>query len=224
MQHFALRSVAPKHLLPFLLFGLFFLPAVVQGFAHPQQPIDFLNYPLHYLLSVTHNLLLLAFSLVGFFKTEGRPFADSGLQRPARKQWVLVPLYWLLLCLASAVLLGLSARFLPQAVNSNRIPLSKAGLWPLLILSLIVVAYSEEFFFRNYWLLSLGDFLPMPLAVVLCNLFFSLGHAYQGMAAVPAAFVLGLVLTAFRLKSHSVHITAAVHFLYDLTAVLLSFS
>lgn len=86
----------------------------------------------------------------------------------------------------------------------------------------IVVAVVEETIFRGYLILRLQAVTGRTsAAVVLASLIFSLGHGYQGTAGAITVFILGVILALIYLWRQSLIAPVVIHFLTDLTSIVL---
>jgi membrane protease YdiL (CAAX protease family) len=88
---------------------------------------------------------------------------------------------------------------------------------------MVSVGYVEELFFRAYLIERLGQLgRPRGQAVAIAAVMFSVGHGYQGWAALVFALLAGAALGALWLRRRRLIGFAAGHALYNLTAIGLS--
>lgn len=210
----------PKNLLPLALFALFFLPSVLQNLERTNETIDLFNSPDTYLFTLFGNSIITLTTLLALFKVQKIPLKDSGLRIPSYRAILSIPLYLFTLFIGSILISLVVAQFFPEHLNQNKVPFHTPKLIPLLLLTMLSVGYTEELFFRGYLLFSFEKWMPPILATLLSAILFSLGHAYQGLAAIPGTFLLGILLTGIRKHSDSLHIVAITHGLYNFLLVL----
>lgn len=101
-----------------------------------------------------------------------------------------------------------------------------AWIWiSALILTMASVGLAEELLFRSYLIhrFRLLELSPRA-AVVLSAALFSIGHGYQGGAAIVFAFLAGLALGALWLRRGAIFSFALGHALYNIAALLISAS
>ncbi|MFA5562009.1 MAG: CPBP family intramembrane glutamic endopeptidase [Eubacteriales bacterium] len=122
--------------------------------------------------------------------------------------------YLYLLPLFVCVIFGLSAL---TALLVRPAPVS-GSFWKLLFTSALLPALGEEFFFR-YLLLRMLEPYSQTGAVLLSSLFFALVHT---PAAMPYAFVAGLLLATLTLASGTVLTAMLFHFCNNTASLLLS--
>jgi membrane protease YdiL (CAAX protease family) len=93
---------------------------------------------------------------------------------------------------------------------------------PLVLLFSLATGYREEIFFRSYLITRLSSLgLATPLVVASSCLLFSLGHIYQGPAAVFFTLVQGLAFALIFLRKRSIHSLALAHGLYNFAVFFL---
>lgn len=99
-----------------------------------------------------------------------------------------------------------------------------AGWWyPLLVLAMFAVGYSEEIFFRAYLLGRADQFGIHPVvAIAGSSAMFAVGHLWQGPGAAAHAFVAGVVLAVLWRRWGTIHHFAIAHAAYNLGALLLA--
>jgi len=96
---------------------------------------------------------------------------------------------------------------------------AQAGLAFVLV---IVVALAEETIFRGYLVTRLQEVTSSPLAAVLISsAIFSMGHGYEGLGGVVITGVIGAVYALIFLTRRSIVTPVVLHFLQDLTTILL---
>jgi len=135
---------------------------------------------------------------------------------------------------AVLVLLGVAVMVLPPyGMGGPLISNMAMGKWLLLLpLSLIVVFIqisAEEVFFRGYLQQQLGARFRSPLVwMVLPSILFAIGH-YQPVEAggnagviVLWAFIFGLLMADLTARSGSIGAALAVHFVNNVTALLIT--
>lgn len=86
----------------------------------------------------------------------------------------------------------------------------------------VVVAIAEETIFRGYLLLRFMNLgMGKAGAVIASSFIFSLGHGYEGSAGVITVGATGAVLAAIYLWRENLIAPIVIHFLQNLTAILL---
>jgi uncharacterized protein len=138
----------------------------------------------------------------------------------------------LLFCLS--VLTGLTATAIPGIDNpvsaatgaivaGVRAQLPSFLVVPALALSMIVVAYTEELFFRAYLPARFrAAGLSTMQAVIVAAMLFSLGHGWQGAPAVGFSLISGLTLGTLWVYKPRIHVLAIGHALYNLVILVLA--
>jgi len=108
----------------------------------------------------------------------------------------------------------------------QRTPDTSPGLasWTLVALSAgfsLASAYREELFYRVYILGSCRQrSAPQAAAVAVSVILFTWGHAYQGLAGMATAALMGLFLALAWIRGTSVHALAWGHAAYNLGILL----
>ena len=134
---------------------------------------------------------------------------------------ILFPVIFYFIGLLGSILqeIGFSAPSAPQ--QSFLIPEGplQRGLAFLLV---AVVAVAEETIFRGYLLLRFMNLrMGSVAAVIISSLIFSLGHGYEGSAGVITVGATGAILAAVYLWRENLIAPVVIHFLQNLTAILL---
>jgi membrane protease YdiL (CAAX protease family) len=92
----------------------------------------------------------------------------------------------------------------------------------LAVILVVVVAIAEETIFRGYLLLRLnGVFGNVAVAVILSAVIFAIGHGYEGSAGVITVGVMGLIFALIYVWRKSLVAPIILHFLQDLTVIVL---
>jgi membrane protease YdiL (CAAX protease family) len=142
----------------------------------------------------------------------------------------LSDLAWALLLVAGVfLLLGCLAAvqtFLPEPARrllqgGFRWRLSDPRLLPLAALFSLCTGYREELFFRSYLLTRLGQVgVPPAAGVAVSGLLFAFGHAYQGVAGLAVALLIGIYFAAAFQRLCNLNRLAWAHGLYNFAVLL----
>ncbi len=146
----------------------------------------------------------------------------------------MADLPWTLAALAVIEAFVVPVVMVSRSIDKGSIPLLRGDVhWqlgqpmmiPLVLVTSILVGYSEELYFRSYLLTILPKMgVTTAGAVVASVLLFSMGHVYEGVAGVAGAAVIGVVLSLVFLKRRSIHVIALAHGLYNFATLLLTLS
>ena len=183
-----------------------------------------LPFPLAATATILDDLALVALVLFLLWRNR-EPLARIGwVARDPRGDLILGLLLFIPLFVGAGVLgeglsaLGLSAPSMTPSFLRYQGP-SQALLALVLIL---VVAIAEETIFRGYLVTRLQAVTSSPWAAVLISsAIFSLGHGYEGPIGVVIAGVVGAVYALLFLSRKSLVAPVVLHFLQDLTTILL---
>lgn len=108
-------------------------------------------------------------------------------------------------------------------ITSVRALLPSVLVVPVLAASMVIVAYTEEVFFRAYLsarFRAVG--LTTTQTVIVAAILFALGHGWQGTAAIAFSLLAGLTLGALWAYRPRIHVLAIGHALYNLTILMLA--
>lgn len=109
----------------------------------------------------------------------------------------------------------------PPAPRPAELAVHGPGETLLALLLVAVVAVAEETVFRGYLLLRFeGAGLRPAASVILSAVVFSLGHGYEGSAAVVSIGVLGVIFSVVYLWRRSLIAPMTMHFLQDFLAII----
>lgn len=151
------------------------------------------------------------------------PWRDAlQLHRPARRYWLAASLIGVSMWLINVRLtLALAERVALPLENPamNAIALDPPWLTSLLAVGL-VPAICEELWFRGFWLRSLAQRWPQPLAIVAISVAFSAFHL--SWAQSVSTFLLSIVLARLTLRSNSIVPAMLAHLLNNACALALS--
>jgi membrane protease YdiL (CAAX protease family) len=126
----------------------------------------------------------------------------------------------------------LSVNYLERALNWIGLSSPKA-LLPFLVprgtgqkflafLLVTVVAVTEETVFRGYLIHRFSNITGSPaVAVLVSSVIFSLGHGYQGPAALIVVFLLGVIFSLIFLIRKNLVAPIIMHFLQDFVGILI---
>jgi len=110
----------------------------------------------------------------------------------------------------------------PQAPAPSLVPAPTLAEILLSLLLVAVVAVAEETIFRGYLILRIRNILgSRAWAVVFSTLVFAVGHGYEGSAGVLTVAATGLVFALVYVWRQSLVAPVLMHFLLDLTALVL---
>ncbi len=210
-----------RRILPFLLYALFFLPSIIRSFQGANGQIDLFNDASNYFYSIFYNLVILLVTLIALIKIEKKTIALCDLSFPSLSKLSSI-FFYLVFIIAFSYLLSLFLSFFTPDQINERVPFNNPNLIPLLLISMLAVGYMEEIFFRGYLLFSFDSWLPQSVSIIISTFLFSIGHGYQGLAAIPGTFLLGLIFVWIRKKEASLHIPAITHALYNTFIVLVT--
>lgn len=146
------------------------------------------------------------------------------------------PLFVVLRVWGALLLISLLVSLISAAVGSGVAPVGTESVvpalndryhpmvWvPLLVVAMVSVGIVEELLFRGYFIgriRQLGQ--PAPRAVVASALLFSVGHGYQGPAALVFSFLAGVTLgTLWVIRPH-LGAFALGHAAYNISALALT--
>lgn len=88
----------------------------------------------------------------------------------------------------------------------------------------VAVAYREELFYRLYVVHALQDRGSGDLAAILIStVLFTAGHAYQGLAGIVSALLVGSALATATSRGFRLHALALAHAVYDFGVLLAAF-
>ena len=207
-----------------VLFALFVVPGLVSS-ATVTQVVGSLS------ALMALSLRNIAFALLIHYlldlHAEQHLLGPSGTARPG----TTAVLTWVVLLGASftvsalAALVNLSS---PEAGSRAVIASLQASappaVWaPVLILAMGSVGYVEELFFRGYLVGRFRQVGATPVQAVLVSaVMFSLGHGYQGPAALVFSFIAGGLLGLLWLRRGHLAAFAGGHTVYNLTALVLA--
>jgi len=164
---------------------------------------------------LTAAVLALTFALA-------RPLASLGLRPP--QGWISAVA--ITITMAYAILIVLQARALARkpatrARFRRRIQPLRAllphtpGEFRRFILLSITAGICEELLFRGYLVWVLQSLIGLWPAAIVSMVVFGLGHAYQGRAHAPRAFLAGVFLGLLALGTRSILPGMALHALID---------
>ena len=152
--------------------------------------------------------------VVAALRINQEPWRDAlQLQRPALRYWIAAVLIgasmWLInvritLALAEHVSLPL------ENPAMNAVALDPPWLTSLLCVG-VVPAICEELWFRGFWLRSLAQRWPQPLAIIVISVAFSAFHL--SWAQSVSTLLLSIVLARVTLRSRSILPAMCAHFL-----------
>ncbi len=132
------------------------------------------------------------------------------------------------LVLVSAVFQALSLFLIRKAggtaVTSVLFPSSVLG-WFSLILSIIFMAFNEEFLYRFFIPDYVSSFFDKKFTLifeVLALLIFAFSHRYLGLCGIFNALTSGLILRLLFVKTKNIWILTGIHFFYNLFTVFIS--
>lgn len=121
---------------------------------------------------------------------------------------------------AAGVLLAASMLMSPAGFYTDTTPLP---LDPLTIPLVVVVAITEELFFRAYTLHALQESGASPrIAMLVSALLFGVSHTAQGVGGVVFATVAGITLGTVWVRRKNLVTVAGAHITYNLIALLIS--
>jgi len=209
---------------PALLYGLFFLPPLLQY--RVPTGLEF-NDPLFLLITTFTALFqsLLVYYLlssVGSRNLEQYGFSSFRITffLWGIGGWVLL---LLIVGLSIFVLTIISDTTLDRLTPPFQWRFFRYDLFPLLLLALGVGSFFEELFFRGYLFQELRS-IPIPSlgSAAITTFAFALGHGYQGGWGIFLAFVLGSVLLGLRVITKSLWVPTITHWAYNLSVLLLS--
>jgi membrane protease YdiL (CAAX protease family) len=110
----------------------------------------------------------------------------------------------------------------PATPLPSSLQASGAADYILAIFLVLVVAISEETIFRGYLMLRLRAFRPSnAVAILVSSAIFMLGHGYEGAAGVLTVFAMGMAYAAIYAWRKSLVASMTIHFLQDLTVIVL---
>jgi len=114
--------------------------------------------------------------------------------------------------------IGLSS---PKALLPFLVPMG-TGQKFLAFLLVTVVAVTEETVFRGYLIHRFRNITGSPaVAVLVSSVIFSLGHGYQGPAALIVVFLLGVIFSLIFLIRKNLVAPIIMHFLQDFVGILI---
>lgn len=111
---------------------------------------------------------------------------------------------------------SLTAWISSQIFSENQVQAENINIIYLIIVSVIIVPFAEEFFFRGIllgWLLNIN--IKKPFAVIASAIVFAIFHSPKAM---PYAFTGGLLISAFTVMSGSFRVGVILHFINNLHA------
>jgi membrane protease YdiL (CAAX protease family) len=203
------------------VFLLLIVPSLVLSFVDTGQGT--VAFPLVAIATITRDAGLLALILL-LLSRDRQPVATIGWVR--RGAWREAGLG---LALSVPVLIG--AQLLQAALQAAGLsaPMPSSALLPsgpgellLGVVLVVVVAITEESVFRGYLILRFGNVLrSRAWAVVVSSVIFSVGHGYEGGAAVVTVGVTGLVFALVYIWRQSLVAPVVMHLVLDLVAIVL---
>lgn len=214
-----------KQIAPFLIYFVLFFPSIVVQFLQPIDVFQLFNAPHIMIKKILLDLILIALFLLLILRVLKETPKEAKLHFPQP-----INILWIFFILIAAIGISSLFSFLSQLFPLSAFLEKKAIIEkpsfqlrnPLLIMLLLLTsAYMEELFFRGYLLDSLKKELPLPRAVAVSSLLFSLGHANQGFWGIPATFCLGILFCIVKEKIQNLHIVAISHWIYNGIVVFL---
>jgi membrane protease YdiL (CAAX protease family) len=155
------------------------------------------------ILSVTFDLLTVALLVAWGRRVERRPLASLGFGGGFRLgdiAWFLGGAFW---AFALALGLGLAAQAIAAAVvdpggaaSALTLPPEALAQAPLVLLVIVLLAFSEEVMFRGWLLSAVAPRTGMPAAIAISSLLFAAFHVLPWELADPARLVSFLSYTA----------------------------
>lgn len=218
--HSGRRQVWPRVELGILL--LLLVPSFFLSFGSAStSDISFVDVAL---TGIVRDLGLLALVLYWLWRA-GEAYATVGLTAAGAGRELLLgaALFFPFLLVVAGISLGLDAVGLggERQVPAFLVP-QGGGEIALAVVFLVVVAVAEETIFRGYLIRRLQQISGnLPAAVLLSSLLFALGHGYQGVAGLITVGLLGLVLAGVYLWRQSLVAPMVLHFLQNVTGMLL---
>ncbi len=183
-----------------------------------------LPFPLAATATILDDLALVALVLFLLWRNR-EPLARIGWAAPDPRGDLILGLLLFLPLFAGAGILGeyLSALGLSSSSATPSFLRYQGPFQALLALALIlVVAVAEETIFRGYLVTRIQAVTSSPLAAVLISsAIFAMGHGYEGAVGVVIAGVAGVVYALIFLSRKSLVAPVVLHFLQDLTTILL---
>jgi membrane protease YdiL (CAAX protease family) len=207
---------------PILLFAVFFLPGYLFPSSSGFPDFDSLSFHLRYAFFAAPQVLFILFLMSGkeggLARFGAVRFRAAVLPRAIALSVVLAVLMGCALLPVS--LLSDDLRRLFYASRSFAAP--RPAMLAVALATCVLTGYREELFFRSYLLTVFEDLdVGFPKAAAASSLLFAVGHAYEGIAAAIAIFLIGLILArAFR-KRRNLHVVAISHALYDFCVLAL---
>lgn len=211
-----------------VVLSLYLLPALVVPSGLPAEGLDLRSL----ILTTARNLV---FSLLIIYLADLRAeralllgSAEASRRFPAGTAGLAVFVATTLFVL-SLLVGAVAARFSPETPGVGEVLPALAAshpavVWvPVVVIAMAIVGLTEELLFRAYLLHRFRrlEVPPIP-AVVLAAGIFSLGHGYQGIAAMVFAFLAGICLGLLWLRFPRLPAFAIGHGSYNLAVLLIS--
>jgi hypothetical protein len=212
-----------------LLFSVFFLPGYLsQGMEVDPGMFNSPRFNIVYILTALPQIFLLLYII---YLREGAPsssrelFANYGLVRPDISLLWKVPVVFL-----GVLALAFSASFIeylpvqPNIEGFEPVPwrIDNPSVLPLVFITSLVTGYREELFFRSYLINRIGSIGVKQIPVILlAALVFSVGHLYQGAAALLGTFSIGCFLGVLYVRFRNIHMLALGHAFYNFFSLIL---
>ena len=200
-----------------LLFLVLFLPGYLsQPGAATVTPVDTVRAMLQSVIFGVPQVLL----MLHLLRLQPEvPLEHFGLYRPRVRDALRAAGAFLgSLALAAPFIAGMALVPALRELGSTGYRWSLHSGWelPLALVFGLTAGYREELFFRAY---LLGRFeqagIPRAAGVAASTALFAVGHRYEGVLGVALALVLGLYFSLVYLRSHSLHVPAVAHGLFN---------
>ena len=211
---------------PVLLFCVFFLPGYLSQSSGINSDIfNSLSFNILYVITILPQILLLLY-IINLDKNV--KFTDFGIIkfRAIDIPKALLTLLGIFLCLIPVFILLIGISIFSETLPINNIAWKLDSLWitPLVLVTCILIGYSEELFFRSYLITRFTNSGIKKSAAVCVSVFlFSIGHIYQGIPGFIGTAVIGLFLSYVFLIYRNIHIIAIAHGLYNFSILFLTF-
>lgn len=168
----------------------------------------------------------LLFVFVYAIKIEKQPFLLWKDKNYGIGKALLFALIIVVILIVGNIIMAFILRQLKFNSNSSSmnamISIFKENIW-LLLFTCITAGITEELLFRGYLLPRLAVlFKNRTVAIIVSSLFFGLLHfSYGTFSELSGAFFIGLIFACFYSKYRNIKILIVIHFLWDLTGLLL---
>jgi uncharacterized protein len=160
------------------------------------------------------------FLLVGLLlwivkRWERLPLTSIGLRVSALRTSLLRGLWFGVILLLATVALYLLLRRLGVHLGEDHGNAFHPSLWVVTV-SMLRAGVAEEIFYRGFAIERLQGLTGSKVLAALVPLvIFAVSHYRQGLGGIIAAFVLGIILTAFYMKYRDLLANITAHFLAD---------